>query len=809
MLSRHLRKRMSATLLALAAVAAGCSGKDTTTNTTKIIPETRVNIAGEYVIITNTTAQLAATTIDGVDTSYTWASSNEAVATVSAAGLVKGLTAGKATISATGDQTGAKGSYQIVVSSSVPYLADWSASGHNAYADAAFRDWDDTGAVPASCSRCHSSTGYQNYVSGLPAVNVPVGETIDCNACHSSAAQALSSVKFPSGMTISGLGAEARCMTCHQGRESTISVNKAIDAIAGAFADPDLMSTKLGFKNVHYFAAGATLEGNRAMGAMQYPGKKYDARFRHVPGYDTCIDCHDQHTLAVKETECVGCHGATGLSPRDIRAKSSEGIDYDGDGNTTEGLDGEIATLRDRLMTAMRQYTVAKSLDAICYSPTTYPYFLIDANNNGVCDATETTKYAKWTGRLLRAAYNMQYSVKDPGAFAHNGKYVIEILYDAIADMNAGGAAVSMAAMHRTDEGHFDGSGEPARHWDPAESVTSLQGTGAETVPASCSKCHSGSAGYRFYVSFGATQAVEPGNGLDCATCHAGFYPTASDKKLVTVASATFPSTLAVKADADSVLTNKALHASSMICVTCHMGVESKKSVDAMIPVGADPDVVDTANLSFKNVHYFAAGSVLLGTEAKVAYEYDGKTYAGRRNHTSNAGRGIDCTGCHAGPSHTFSVQERIDAGDCVGCHNVDPVAPADIRMTSTDFNGNGDTTESVSSELDTIATAVLNQMQTVAVATAGANLCYDCATYPYWFKHTATGTNGAVCDTGEASYANQFKKWTPRLAKAAFNYQFYHKDPGAWAHNPNYSAQILIDTAADLGASVTGYNRP
>ena len=32
-------------------------------------------------------------------------------------------------------------------------------------------------------------------------------------------------------------------------------------------------------------------------------------------------------------------------------------------------------------------------------------------------------------------AYNFQYAMKDPGAFAHNPKYVLQILYDSLADL--------------------------------------------------------------------------------------------------------------------------------------------------------------------------------------------------------------------------------------------------------------------------------------------------------------------------------------------------------------------------------------
>ena len=54
-----------------------------------------------------------------------------------------------------------------------------------------------------------------------------------------------------------------------------------------------------------------------------------------------------------------------------------------------------------------------------------YPYFFNDAGD----------RYGTWTPRLLRAAYIYQYAQKDPGGFAHNGDYVMQMLYDAIADL--------------------------------------------------------------------------------------------------------------------------------------------------------------------------------------------------------------------------------------------------------------------------------------------------------------------------------------------------------------------------------------
>jgi len=112
-------------------------------------------------------------------------------------------------------------------------------------------------------------------------------------------------------------------------------------------------------------------------------------------------------------------------------------VDYDGDGDATEGIAGEVETIRAALYEALKAYGV-KNGAPIVYSAPTYPYFFADTNGNGEADPDEATfanGFKAWTPRLLRAAYNYQYSVKDPGAFAHNGKYVIQVLYDSLKDI--------------------------------------------------------------------------------------------------------------------------------------------------------------------------------------------------------------------------------------------------------------------------------------------------------------------------------------------------------------------------------------
>ena len=58
--------------------------------------------------------------------------------------------------------------------------------------------------------------------------------------------------------------------------------------------------------------------------------------------------------------------------------------------------------------------------------------------------------------------------------------------------------------------------------------------------------------------------------------------------------------------------------------------------------------------------------------------------------------------------------------------------------------------------------------------------------------------------DEDELNYGNQHKAWTPRLLRAAYNYQYVSKDPGAFAHNGRYVIQILYDALEDIGTQVT-----
>src|SRR5688572_29572503 len=158
--------------------------------------------------------------------------------------------------------------------------------------------------------------------------------------------------------------------------------------------------------------------------------------------------------------------------------------------------------------------------------------------------------------------------------------------------------------------------------------------------------------------------------------------------------------------------------------MTCHQGREAKATIDAALATGAP---------RFRNVHYLPAGAILYGADAKVGYEYTGKTYASRWAHSG----GSDCTSCHnpKNTKHTFAVAVNLAA--CNNCHS-GAATVADIRLLRrADYDGDGKcldrakcaTNEPLAEEIHGLADALLAQMQGTGA------ICYSGSAYPYWFK--------------------------------------------------------------------------
>ncbi len=663
----------------------------------------------------------------------------------------------------------------------VPFLSEWMGSAHADATAEAFRHWDeeDPAEIPVECAKCHSSTGFQDYVgadgSEVNVVDTPhaLGTVVDCAACHNSGTVNKTSVIMPSGIELTNLGAEARCMECHQGRESKFSVDAAIEE--AAVEDVDAVSADLGFLNIHYFAAAATKYGTLAKGGYEYDGMSYDGNFAHVDGYSTCNECHNPHTLEVKLEECATCHEDV-ASIEDVQAIRMQGsqVDYNGNGDVDEGIYAEVQGLQESLYANMQAYATEVAGAPIVYSPAAYPYFFNDTNADGVLgddEAVFPNAFKSWTPRLLKAAYNYQTSIKDPGSYVHGGKYIIQLMYDSIDDLNqALGEPMDMTAMARIDSGHFAGSEEAFRHWDE-EGV----------VPGSCAKCHAAD-GLPTFLTEGVNVSTLPSNGLQCSTCHNDLV----EFTLYEVESVKFPSGAVISADEPE--TN--------LCLNCHQGRESGVSVAKLIG-DAEPDE-QAESLRFINPHYFAAGATLYGSEAMGMYQYEGKEYAGFNKHS-----GVNqCNDCHQ--THALTVDPDV----CAECHE-EVSSPEDfvnIRYNFVDYDGDGDDEEGLALEEETMLEALYAGIQAYAAETTGASILYDANSYPYFFADT--NANGEL-DADEANGGNSFKSWTPRLLRAAYNFQWAQKDPGSFVHNGTYVIQALYDSLEDIGVDVSEMTRP
>lgn len=659
----------------------------------------------------------------------------------------------------------------------VPFLDKWVGSVHADKEAEAFRHWDedDPPVVPAACAKCHSEGGALDFFGAdgseprVVDTDHDIGTVITCIACHNEATMVWDTVVFPSGAEITGLGSEARCMECHQGRASTLSVDASIEE--AGLEDMDTVSEDLGFTNIHYYAAAASMYGTLTKGGYEYEGKSYDAKFDHVEDFDSCVSCHSSHTLELKAEACAECH--TESDPKDFRMQGSL-VDYDGDGSTDEGIYYELEGLQGMLYKAMQAYSGEVAGTSIVYDSHTYPYFFIDTNGNGEADEDEvnfSNGYNAWTGRLAKAAYNYQTSLKDPGAYAHGGKYIIQLLYDSIENLNeALSEPIDLSNARRIDHGHFAGSEEAFRHWDEDD---------PPAVSGRCSRCHAAD-GLPLYATEGVEITQMPSNGLNCTTCHNEL----TDYAIHEFASATFPS--GAEIDSGDPNTN--------LCMQCHQGRSSTVQVNRAI-ADKDPDTVDE-ELGFINVHYFAAGATLFGNEAQGAYQYDGKDYVGRFAHVDSHNT---CTQCH-------SIHElEVKAEECSACHG-EFEELSDIRMDSTDYDGDGDTSGGIASEIVGMRDVLYAAIQDYAADVAGTPIIYDSHSHPYFFIDT--NANGES-DPDEVNSGNRYATWTPRLVQAAYNYQYARKDPGASAHNAKYVLQVLYDSLEDLGGDVSGMTRP
>ncbi|PJE28311.1 Class III cytochrome C family protein [Pseudooceanicola marinus] len=311
-------------------------------------------------------------------------------------------------------------------------ITAWLKGGHADATAEAFTHWDDEGAVPPNCSVCHAGAGFRSFHGldgsepGLPEAPIPAGGVVDCETCHNDGLASISELTLPSGVVHPVVGVEAACMTCHQGRAAGVTVENAT-----ASKPDDTVDAELRFVNPHYATAAASWLGGYGGAGYHYPGKTYSGRFFHARPVASCVSCHNPHSLEVKVETCATCHDAE--TPEAIRIRKQS---YDGSGNLSVGIRSDIAANAQLLMETLVTYTGEVAGTALVFEPH-YPYFFADANGDGVADQVDgsSVNYAAWTPRSLKAAYNWKLVTADPGIYAHNPHYALELLYDSIEDL--------------------------------------------------------------------------------------------------------------------------------------------------------------------------------------------------------------------------------------------------------------------------------------------------------------------------------------------------------------------------------------
>lgn len=320
---------------------------------------------------------------------------------------------------------------------------------------------------------------------------------------------------------------------------------------------------------------------------------------------------------------------------------------------------------------------------------------------------------------------------------------------------------------------HADITSHSFHHWDEDGEI-----------PATCATCHT-SFGFIEYVRGAmdqagiAPQAMPTGGVVDCAACH-----SEASTALVSVP---FPSGVSVDT-----------FGSSATCAVCHQGRNAGTDVVAATD-GLDEDAV-SEDLSFINVHYSPSAATLMGSVTGGGFEYPGRDYRGQFTHVPDF---ATCTSCHQ--PHSL---ESVAMETCATCHQ-DADTFEDIRTTRIDVDGDGDMAEGIAHPIRTLHGQLYAAIQTYGSDVTGTPIIYA-DQFPYFFIDS--DGDGAVSE-GEAAFPNRYSAWTPRLLKAAYNYQFIAKDHGAYAHNPHYAIQLLYDSLEDLSGQVSvdmaSLNRP
>jgi hypothetical protein len=369
---------------------------------------------------------------------------------------------------------------------------DWAASGHGDVNGAAWSDEDFK--ANTSCIRCHTSTGFINYVQSgytLPTQTWatsgdPTREVLTCKACHTSfnfknSVRSAGAFTAPynngkSPATFPDATTSNLCIPCHAGRESGATVQAVTDF------------TNVSFKNSHYIAAAGLMyvkagftdfvPASTPIGTSTYgdsltstdDGGKVSSTHRNLGTTNSlghglaagtlsiggpCVTCHIKgendpsltalpartgtHSLAISASAftqvCIKCHDSEG------------GTALDGTNFKTVFLEPQSEVFQNALKLAE---TLLLNNYNIKYDPNTYPYFYDltkdPSGKTAVKDWTRGTNDQSVGEKVMGACFNINLLTKEPAAYVHARTYVRRLLYDTIDFLDDGTINLTVGA---------------------------------------------------------------------------------------------------------------------------------------------------------------------------------------------------------------------------------------------------------------------------------------------------------------------------------------------------------------------------
>lgn len=614
-------------------------------------------------------------------------------------------------------------------------------------------DWDATNRQ--SCQRCHTATGAKNFLSAPTTYSTKkndfshltgwVGtknssneftsatvsgqnELLFCWACHSELRTG--TLRNPGAITETYTAATTGdpattvtypdinesnvCMACHLGRETGQVIKNNVDA-----------DGVRSFINSHYLTAGATLFSESG---YEYAGKTYSAGFHKGVGLTDlqgtgtdgpCVACHmsgvETHTFEVVEKDTDGT--ITGIA--------STACDNCHATMSAELLEGKKAEFEEALG-ALKDALEAKGI----YYGEAHPYFytatyVAGGSNTAFTNWAGVYDLARWKD-VMGAAFNYNLFKHDPGAYAHNRAYALELIRDSIdflgdgsvdGDTNVAAEMLARGINVGSEAGYADihDSAVPAPsalvcgtchsaapHYGGTVLVQAQfvgQATTYDAAGASCSRCHAGGD-----VSANAeiiAQYAESGHGdntgiawwdydwrasnrASCARCHNG---TAFIAKLGNESNTTWIYTAG----------DTGKPGETLGCVSCHTDISTgaRRAASAFTATWTANNV--TASVSFPDVgdsnlcvrchssrrggvnitdvatttaHYLPIAASLFSGTADFVTITANTSGSGPVVGTKYSGVGYEFAGqdyTNLGPHKTVGVTDG--AGPCVFCH--------------------------------------------------------------------------------------------------------------------------------------------